>query len=221
MDPKFQTSFIPKGPATSSGVANMATRNKGRGLLGFLATVIFMLAIVAGLGVFGYNLFLTSQISKMGEDLTAARASLEPETINQISRLNSRITSTATLLGEHTVLSPFFDFLESATLKTLRWTNFSFTTTKDGLLLNMQGQARGYSALALQAEAFNKTKFIKSPLFTNLTLDDKGNVTFAFTATLDPSLLSYKKSLENAPKIVVPAVPVSTSTPKTSTSTKP
>ncbi len=219
MDPKFQTSFIPKGPTISSGAVAMTERNKGRGLFGFLATLIFILAIVAGLGVFGYNLYLSSQISKMGDDLASARTSLDPETIKEISRLNSRITSTQTLLSQHTVLSPFFDFLETITLKSLRWTNFKFATTKDGLTLRMEGQARGYSALALQADALNKTKYIKSPLFSDLTLDDKGNVTFSFSATIDPSILSYKKSLENAPKIAAPVVvPTSTSTPKTSTS---
>ncbi len=217
MDPKFQSSFIPKGPVTTSGVASLAEKKKGRGFFGFLATVIFILAIVTALAVFGYNLYLSSNIAKMGSDLTTARASLDPDVINQISRLNSRIISTQELISKHTILSPFFDFLESSTLKSLRWTSFKYATTKDGLSLIMEGQARGYSALALQAEIFNKTKYIKSPLFSNLILDDKGNVTFAFFATLDPSIVSYKKSLESTPAIMVPVVSTSTSTSIVST----
>ena len=115
MDPKFQTSFIPKGPATNAGAVNFADRHKGQGLFGFIATLVFGISVVAALGVFGYNLYLTSQIAQMGTDLAAAKASLDPDTINQISRLNSRIVSTQTLLAQHTVLSPFFDFELSST----------------------------------------------------------------------------------------------------------
>jgi hypothetical protein len=221
MDPKFQSSFIPKGPVTSSGVANLSQKPTSRGLFSFLATIIFVLSLIAGVVVFGYNFYLTSNIAKMGNDLTTAKASLDPYTINQISRLNSRIISTQTLLSSHVVLSPLFDFLENSTLKSLRWTNFNYGMTKDGLQLMMQGQARGYSALALQADIFNKTKYIKSPLFTNLTLDDKGNVTFIFSAILDPSIVSYKKSIDSKP-VVVPQTPASTNTPvlnRVSTST--
>ncbi len=211
MDPKFQSSFIPKGPVTSSGMANLSNQNKGRGFFGFLASLIFILAIVAAAGVFGYNLFLTSNIAQMGNDLTTARASLDPDVINQISRLNSRIISTQTLLSKHIVLSPLFAFLETSTLKSVRWTNFNYGMTKDGLQLIMQGQALGYSALALQSDTFNKSKYIKSPLFSNLTLDDKGNVTFAFTAILDSSIVSYKTFLDNNP-IAIPSTTVSTTT---------
>jgi hypothetical protein len=168
--------------------------------------------------VFGYNLYLSSNITKMGNDLADARTKLDPDTINQISRLNSRIISTQTLLAQHTVLSPFFDFLESTTLKSLRWTGFSYASAKGGLTLIMQGQAKGYEALALQAQIFNQSKYIKNPLFTNLTLDDKGNVTFAFSATLDPSVVSYKNALVNS--LVIPTI--ASSTPvitKTATST--
>jgi hypothetical protein len=192
-------------------MANLANKNKGRGLFGFLATVIFILAIVAAGGVFGYNLYLTSNIAQMGNDLTTAKASLDPSTINQISRLNSRIIATQTLLANHTILSPFFSFLESSTLKSVRWTGFNYAITKDGLQLTMQGQAIGYSALALQADVFNKSKYIKSPLFTNLILDDKGNVTFAFSATLDPSIVSYKTFIQNNPVTITQTI-VSTST---------
>lgn len=211
MDPKFQSSFIPKGPVMSSGMANLSNQNKGKGFFGFLASLIFILAIVAAAGVFGYNLFLTSNIAQMGNDLTTARASLDPDTINQISRLNSRIISTQALLSKHVVLSPLFAFLETSTLKSVRWTNFNYGMTKDGLQLIMQGQAVGYSALALQSDVFNKSKYIKSPLFTNLTLDDKGNVTFAFTAILDSSIVSYKTFLDSNP-IAMPTITVSTST---------
>ena len=224
MDPKFQSSFIPKGPVTSSGLANLSNKENKIGIFGFLATLVFILTLVASGVVFGYNLYLTSSIAQMGNDLTTAKASLDPTTINQISRLNSRIVSTQAILGTHIVLSPFFAFLESSTLKSVRWTGFNYGVAKGGLQLIMQGQATGYSALALQADIFNKSKYIKSPLFTDLTLNDKGNVTFAFSAVLNPSIVSYKTFIQNNPPTTT-VMPDSTSTAPTinrvSTSTTP
>ena len=219
MDPKFQSSFIPKGPVTSSGVANLTNRDKGRSLFGFLATIFFILSLAVALGVFGYNFYLSSNISKMGNDLSTARASLDPTTINQISRLNSRIISTQTLLNQHTILSPFFDFLDASTLQSLRWTTFNYTSTTNGIQLIMQGQATGYAALSLQSNIFNKASFIKSPLFTNLALDNSGNVTFVFSATIDPSIVSYKNAVANSALSVPPTTTIvsASTTPATNT----
>lgn len=215
MEPKFQSSFIPKGPLATTGTASRISRGSDRSILGTLAVFIFGFAVLLSLGVFGYELFLGANISKMGGNLTTARASLEPEVITKIANLDERIVSTRDLLENHTVLSPFFDYLENATLKTVRFTQFQYQTTERGLTLSMRGQARGYSAVALQAEVFNSSLYLKQPIFADLDLDDRGNVTFSFKATIDPSIVSYQKEVDNL-KTTTPLAPVATSTPPSS-----
>lgn len=214
MDPKFQSSFIPKGPLVSSSSAMFKAQPAKRGsLLGLLSMWIFILSIVAALVAFGYGLYLKSSITKMGGDLETARANLEPETIKEMARLDARIVGTEKLLANHAVLSPLFDFLESNTLKTVRFTQFTFKETSDGLLVSMRGQARGYAALALQADIFNKSKDLKSTNFSNLDLDERGNVIFVVDAVVSPTLVSYKRVLESGPKITAPVASSATSTP--------
>jgi len=212
MDPKFQSSFIPKGPLVSSNAMFKAQPAKRGSLLGLLSMWIFVLSIVAALLAFGYGFYLNSSIKKMGGDLEAARANLEPETIKEMARLDARIVGTEKLLANHAVLSPFFDFLENNTLKTVRFTQFSFKETSDGLVVSMHGQARGYAALALQADIFNKSKDLKSNNFSNLDLDERGNVIFVVDAVISPTLVSYKRVLESQPTITTPVTSVSTST---------
>lgn len=227
MEPKFQSSFIPKGPVSPSGNFNAP---KSKSLVSTIAVFIFALSIVMAIGVFGYERYLLARIGTMGSDLETARTTIKPEVIKDLSRMDARITSTATLLKKHTALSSLFKFIEANTLRNVRFTEFSYGTTDKGIILSMKGEARGYSAVALQSEMFNRSPYIKTPVFSDLDLDTKGNVTFSFQATLDPLLISYEKSIEG--NVVVPVVPVTpvttvgTSTVKTTatstaTSTKP
>ncbi len=212
MDPKFQSSFIPKGPLVPSS-AVFKTQPARRGtLLGLLSMWIFVLSIVAALAALGYGFYLNSSITKMGGKLETARANLEPETIREIARLDARIVGTEKLLANHAVLSPLFDFLDKNTLKTVRFTQFTFKETSEGLVISMRGQARGYASLALQADIFNKSKDLKSTNFSNLDLDERGNVIFMVDAVVSPALVSYKRTLESEPTIVAPVIPVATST---------
>jgi hypothetical protein len=219
MEPKFQSSFIPKGPLATTGTATRISRDSGHSILGTLAVFVFTFAILLSLGVFGYEFYLKANISKMTGNLATAKQSLEPETIQKIADLDGRIISTKDLLENHIVLSPLFDYLESSTLKSVRFTQFQYLTTDKGLELTMRGQARGYGAVALQSEIFNKSPYFRNPIFADLDLDDKGNVTFSFKANLDPSIVSYKKGVANMVITEEPAQPIAPAATSTSTTT--
>ena len=191
MDPKFQSSFIPKGPIVSPTAFSSQVNTKKTGLFGFLGSVIFFIAVAISAGLFGYEQYLNSTIATRGSDLDKARQQLNPDAIKNILRLNARILSTQDILNNHTVISPLFDFLESSTYKSIRYTNFKYTSD-NGLNISMNGQARGYAAVALQADTLSKSKFILNPVFSDLLLDNQGNVLFSFKANITPELISYK-----------------------------
>lgn len=243
MEPKFQSSFIPKGPLATSGTVSAVSKVKKKGIVGFLSFLVFICVVGGTLVLFGYNWYLNRSITKMSSDLQDARAALEPETITELSRLHARLLATDELLSKHVVLSPLFDFLENATLKSVRFTDFDYRISEKGFTLTLKGQARGYSSVALQSEIFNKSKYLKNQIFSDLQLDDKGNVVFTFNTEVDPTLVSFKKTIESSsiiPPVVQEVTPAtstpvmatstlsnktatttSTTTPKTATSTKP
>lgn len=200
MEPKFQSSFIPKGPIGSS-VADTATGDKGKhqSLLSFLALIIFILSIVLAAGVFGYKFYLKYSIENMGTALEEARSNLQSETISELMYLDSRIVSTKELVSKHKVLTPLFEFLELSTPKTVRFNNFNFSVAEAGIELSMIGEARGYSALAFTADIFNKTEFFKDPVFSDLRLNDRGDVVFSFRAIVDPKQVLYTRQIEPIP----------------------
>jgi hypothetical protein len=78
----------------------------------------------------------------------------------------------------------------------VRYTDFSYNTSNKGLELMLKGEARGYTALAAAAEVFNENKAFQEPSFSDLRLDEKGNVVFTLSLRVDPTFLSYKKLVE-------------------------
>ena len=225
MEPKFQSSFIPRGPLQTAGTATRTSMGGGRSILGTIATIVFVISVVLSVGVFVYEKYLLTQIGSMGGQLLEAKTSLQPEVIQKISNLDERIVSTKTLLNDHIILSNLFNYLEEWTLKNLRFNSFQFISSADGYTLSMHGAARGYAAVAQQSEIFSKYPNFKSPIFADLDLDEKGNVTFSFKTFVDPVMLSYKSEVtsggSNSLTPIAPIVtPVATTTSKQATTTQ-
>ena len=220
MEPQFQSSFIPKGPIVSAAASTPAGRKpKEKSFLSFLALVIFIISVLLALGMFGYKFYLEYRIETLGQELERTRAALEPETIRELIRLDDRLISTKDLISKHRVLTPLFEFLETSTPVTVRFNNFQYSMTEQGLELSMRGEARGYAALALQADIFNRSQYFVNPIFSNLNLNDRGDVNFAFRAIVDPNLVSYEREVErtNVPR----ALPAGTSAATTTATSTP
>ena len=216
MDPKFQSSFIPKNPTafTATG-AVVGRRVEDRGLLSFLALIIFIISILLAIGMVGYKFYLKYRIETMGADLEKALTTIvpEPEIVRELIRFDNRIISTRELIAKHHVLSHLFEFLEISTPKAVRFNDFRYSTTEQGIELSMRGEARGYAALALQADIFSKSEDFKDPIFSDLNLNERGDVDFSFKTRIDPSLLSYSKEIKRSD------VPIVTPTSTTSSQT--
>lgn len=192
MEPKFQSSFIPKGPLATSGTATKISRESDKSFLATLAVFVFVFSILISAGGFGYEWWLRRDIAQMGDALKAAQNILESDSIKEITSLDQRIKSTGKILQSHTIASPLFAFLEESTLQQVRFTDFKYESTLDGMLnLTMRGEARGYAILAKQAEILSTSKYIKDISFSDLSLNDKGDVSFALKAKLDPSISSF------------------------------
>ncbi|MBX4206300.1 hypothetical protein KW784_00690 [Candidatus Parcubacteria bacterium] len=229
MPPKFQSSFIPHGPQPAAGVIPQAAPAHQRDLLAFIAKAIFSLSILAAIAAVGYKLYLGYSIRKMGAELEATRQEVSTGVTGELIRLNDRIVSTEALLQSHRVLSPLFGFLEASTPKSVRFSEFSYLDALGGPQVILKGQAKTYAALSLEADVIYKNKDFTNPVFSDIRLDDKGNVNFSLKAGVSPELISYGKTVGRAgafpppvPGFVPPIVPPATNTATTkSASTTP
>lgn len=210
MPPKIPTSFIPQKPAP------LGHNKVSGGLFYVLGVIIFVITLALSVGVFVYKKILVSKIGNMETELSTAKAALQPELIAELSRSNARFESAKSLIASHTLLSSFFNLLESLTLKSVRFTNFSYDISEARKVsVSMRGSATSFSTVALQAKVFSEDSNFINPQFSNLDLDKDGNVTFTFKSDIDQKLVSYKTYIDS---LVMPATPaptdVSTTTPE-------
>ncbi len=203
MDPKFQSSFIPKGHAsTAVPVSGMRGRSSGqRTVLGLIATVLFVCSIIAAAGVFGYKYYLKYDISSLASQLEEAKLSLGYDEVQELIELDSRIISAETIINNHVILSPVFEFLEQSTVRNVRFTRLDYSSGQQGLSLSLEGEAAGYSALALQSDIFNQSPHLLNQNFSDISLNEEGRVAFKFSAAVNPETISFRKELE---RIFVP-----------------
>ncbi len=191
MDQNFQTSFIPKKPMVEQVTS---TGGKSVGLVVIISIVIFLTMVLVSGGAYLYKQALTKNITQMETDLGLAKNRFEPAEISKLKLLDRRLRSSNDILNAHIAISPIFDALEVLTMKTIRYTKFSYDFgTNNKILVKMSGQAIGYRSVALQSDLFLKNKNLIDPVFSNLSLDDKGNVLFDLEFSVDPSFVNYKQ----------------------------
>lgn len=221
MEPKFQSTFIPRGPVAETSPLSLGSKVRRKSLISFVAILLFVISGLSAIGVFSYRIYLDYRIRQMGQDLEDARTALAPQTVIELINLNNRITSVEELIKKHQVLSPLFIFLEENTPVSVRYTEFNYSVTTKGIDLVLKGEARGYADLAAASSIFNKSQYFKSPVFSDLTLNERGNVVFSMKTFVDTSLISYEnlvvKTRGASSKLLIPT---STTTSQISTSTQ-
>jgi len=195
MDQNFQTSFIPKKPMIEKRPVSPQSVN----YLTVLSVFIFFTMIIATGALYFYNGVLTKDIAKMKNNLNLAQNRFEPSKIVQLQVLDKRLRASSEILSKHIAISPIFEALQSITMKNVSYTKFSYNFNDnkgENIIIKMKGIAVGYQSIALQSDLFTKNKNLINPVFSNLLLDDKGNVVFDLEFSVDPNFVDYKKMLE-------------------------
>lgn len=195
MEPNFQTSFIPKKPM----VNDRTIASHPVGLFTILSIFILLTMLVVSGGLYFYKTILTKNISQMENDLNLAKSRFEPAKITQLKVLDQRLRASNEILASHIAISPIFTVLQDVTMKSVRFNKFSYTLNTDKeprVVVKMSGQALGYRSVALQSDLFTQNSYFRDPVFSNLSLDDKGNVLFDLSFSVDPVFIDYRQTLK-------------------------
>jgi hypothetical protein len=220
--PTIPTSFVPKQPL--DGKRHFKT---GTNYFLIIALAVLGIAVIASGLAFGYEYYLKSVRTARANDLTAATAAINEDTVEEFVRLRDRLVTAHTLLDKHVVPSRFFLVLDAITLQSVRFSSLEFTVADNGTAtIEMEGAARSFNALAAQSAGFAAQKDFKRAIFSDISVNPNNSVSFRLTAEIDSDLLRMPK---NAPAVQQPQQvkqPVATSTPaqqatSTATSTRP
>lgn len=186
-------SFIPK--------KNLSPEPRGRrsGLGFFIAISALMFFLSGGLwgGLILYEKYLNDNNEQLNISLNKQKGSFETASVKEIVNLSQKINLADRLIKSHKAPSSIFNFLSGYTLKDVRFSSFDFSVSDDGAVsVGMSGLAKSYSDIALQSEAFKSVALVKSALFSDFNLDNKGMVRFAVKIDFDPSIINYKVGTE-------------------------
>lgn len=187
----FQTSFIPKKTIATAP----SKRKRGVGLFMLVAVFIFVLTVASSVGAFLYKGFIERSITEKQASLTRAQEAFEPDLIKELARVDQKINASKDVLENHISPSAIFDLLEELTLANVSFEAFEYDMEDGNFAIQMKGVARNFSALALQSDVFGTNRYIVEPVFSDLDLDNLGNVTFSVSAKIDRGLINYEDNL--------------------------
>lgn len=191
MDPRFQSSFIPKSPAETGALKAAGDVN----LLLVLGIVIFIITGAAGGGVFLYRLSLEKANKSKDEQIKAARASFGLEIIEDLKSRARQLSGGAKIVGAHLAPTALFTLLEEHTLKTVRFKTLSLSQGSE-VALTMSGEAQSFNSVAYQSEVFaGLTKEFIRPVFSNFAIQENGYIAFSFSGFINPQVVSYARTL--------------------------
>ena len=177
-------------------VAERAKPARSIGILTVIAIFILFAVLLLTGGLYFYKGVLTKNIADMASQLDIAKNRFEPSKITELQVLDKRLRASSEILSSHIAVTPLFQALGLITMKTVRYSQFSYDFGDTGKVdIKMSGLAVGYRSVALQSDLFAQNKNFINPVFSNLALDNNGNVLFDLEFSVDPSFINYKQML--------------------------
>ncbi len=207
MEPKFQTSFIPKKPVISTGTTFQSVHKTGgtsTSVFMILAIVLFVASLAGVGGAYVWKQYLVSTQEKYKKTLTDLEKQFNPDQIAQLKQAGLQIDTARQLLTNHTAMSQLFDIISKFTIENVRFLTLKLgapVLPTDDLNISMTGYGANLSSVAFQSDVlgslqeYNVHNVVKNPIIADTTLDPVGTVSFGFSAAIDQSGLSYENML--------------------------
>ena len=194
MEPKFQTSFIPKKPIINSPIRTSPAISS---LFSVLAGIIFVITLVTFGFLLVYKNVLKNQIAKADQDINSAREAFQLVKIQELIDANARIIAVKGLLEKHIVVSPLLSLLQTLTIQTIQLNDLTYSNKNNNPSVFTNLQSKTYNSLANQSDAFSKNQYFRTSDFSDFNLGPNGSIQVKFFANLDPKLTSYKNAIES------------------------
>ncbi len=212
MDTSIPGSFIPHD-TSDVGRSDYRSQSGLADLLLLISIVLFVASAALAGGVFLYGQYLDTANASKVQQLERAKAAFEPSLISQLMRLNDRMASADSILGNHFAPSMFFDALQAATLSTVSFSSLDLQAVDaHGISIKMAGVAKSVNSIALQADLFSKNGVIKDPIFSGIDREQDG-VHFQLTAEVDSKAIAFSRFLNGSAQAAGAATPAASQTP--------
>lgn len=194
MDPKLQTSFIPK-----KNTGENRRRSIPLGFFTIFGYIVFGLSVVAAVGLFSANFLLTRSIAAQDAELLAKVKSFDSRSVNDLIRFDTRLETAKKILASHLATSAIFSLLSQNTIQSVQFNGFTYNNDGDKIMVTLTGKAPNFASVAIQSDTFSEVPYLRDQVFSDVTLAQDGTVAFKFVATVDPTALAYTVATSTTP----------------------
>lgn len=196
MEPKFQSSFIPKKPVVDSPKM-LGPVSKNVNIFSVIATIAFIITMAGSGWVFIYGRMIESDLKNADKELVEVRAAFEADKIQDLISESTRLDSIYSLLKKHYAVSQVLVLLQDLTLKNMRFDNLSYRAQEGKPTIAMDVEANGYNSIAYQKEVFEESGLLSAVSFSSFSLGDGGVVKSKFNASVSPKLVSFEQHINS------------------------
>jgi len=208
MEPKFQTSFIPKKQnVVVSGTINANTPHKanvhGASFLIAFSIILFAISIGGAIGAYFWKYYLTKANKEYKIELSTREKQFDIALIEKLKVINTQINSARNLVDNHLALSSIFEILQKMVISDVRFMSMDLKSNGDSgnLSMNIKAQAKNLPAVAFQSEILSDmsklglSKIVSNPLVSSPSFELNGGVSFDFSAEINRGSMTYKRSV--------------------------
>lgn len=196
MEPKFQTSFIPKKPIVNDiGVEVRVVRDTN--VISLIGNIFFIATLVALGGLYAGKMIVRNQIDTAKTEIKKESEAFQLDKVNELIDNNSRIVAAKNLVDKHVAVSPLLSLVESLTVKRMRLLGLVYSNKAGVPTLNLTAEALNYNVLAEQSRIFKESTYMSNNQFSNFVLEDNGYIKVDFATAIDTNLVTYKKAIES------------------------
>ncbi len=196
MDGVPQTTFVPRKPMSD---AAQIKRGGGGGIFLTIAFLIFAVVLLVAAGLFFYgNFYLPNQVVTEQSTLHSVVQQFNSSPLSDMTTLSNQLTAAQTIIGQHTALSKFFDYLSASTVAEVGFTDFSYTTDNNTLSINLKGEAASFAALqAEEAQLLAPGSILENPTVSDIAVTKIGTISFTIIGTIAAANISYQQTTAN------------------------
>jgi hypothetical protein len=214
MEPKFQTSFIPKkqmasvGGLTGNSIGSGPMQQRAKANLASAYMAVAIIIFVLSVGAIGGSYFWRSYLKSANETYKSDLAKMEEKfdigLIEKLKAKNAQIDYAKGLVNKHVAVSRVFGLIEKMTASDVRFSSMDFKGAPENTgsyTLSLKGLGKNLATVAFQASVFSNLvdygldKNIINPMITSQSFDTVGGVPFDFSAEISRDSISYKKSV--------------------------
>jgi len=212
MEPRFQTSFIPKKAAVASSTE---THKSSVNLFAVVSILVFIMTLAGAGAVYFYGNLLTKSKADTESEIKKYQNRIDLNWINRKAvPFDTRIGVAKTLLQNHVAFSQFFKTLAASTVKTVRFRDFSYQyLSDDKITVTLKGEAVSFSAIAYQSDFFTQKGTFREFVIGDLSLQSDSTVGFSVVGTINPKSIAYSNLVISTS----PSTDVASSTPVATT----